>query len=98
MKTDVDEEKMEFITFLIILGFVLILIKVLGLLFRAGIFLISIPLQILMALVVAAVLFAILPVTLITGLLAAVLVPLGILVPLLPFLLIGFGIYMLARK
>jgi hypothetical protein len=98
VKIDDDEEKMEFLTFLIILGLVLIGIKVLGLLFKAGIALISIPFQILGAVVVAAVLFAVLPVTLITGLLAAVLVPLGILVPLLPFLIIGFGIYMLARK
>ena len=93
-----DEKEMEILAFLIILGCVLIGIKLMGLIFRASIFLISIPLQILAAVILAIVLLAIIPVTLVTGVFAVILVPLGFLAPLLPLFLIGFGIYLLARK
>lgn len=85
---------MDFLAFLIVLGCVLLLFKLLGAIFRAGIFLISIPLQIIAAVIVAVVLFAVFPV----GLIAIILVPLGLLAPLLPFILVGLGIYLLARR
>jgi len=92
------EEEMEFLAFLLILGIVLITIKILGLIFRASIFLLSIPLQIFAGVIIAVVLFTVIPATLITGFFAFVLIPLGILAPLLPLFLIGYGIYLLARK
>jgi hypothetical protein len=89
---------MDFLSFLLIVGIVLIGLKCLGFVVRAGLFIISIPLLILAGVVIAILLFAVLPVAFISGLLGLVLIPLGILVPLLPLLLIGFGVYLLARR
>lgn len=89
---------MEIIAFLLTLGLIMIAFKLLGLIFRAGFFLISIPFQILAAVIVAVVLFAILPIALITGVFAVILIPLGLFAPLLPIILIGFGLYLLARR
>ena len=89
---------MEIIAFLLILGLILIAFKFLGFIFRTGFFLISIPFQILAAAICAVVIFAILPVALITGVFAVILIPLGLFAPLLPILLIGFGLYLLARR
>jgi hypothetical protein len=89
---------MEFITFLLILALVFIAIKLMSLVFRAGIYLLSIPLQILIGAFVVLLLGIILPITIISGLLPLLFVTLAILVPLFPLFLIGLGIYMLARK
>lgn len=86
---------MEILAFLLILGAVLIGLKLLSLIFRTGVFLISLPFQIIAACIMAIIIFLVLPVTLITGLLATLLLPVGILAP---FLLVGFGIYLLARR
>jgi hypothetical protein len=91
-------QAMDFLAFLIVLGCILLLFKVLGAIFKAGIFLISIPLQIIAAVFVAVVLFFALPAALFSGLFAVILIPLGILAPLLPFILVGLGIYLLARR
>ena len=89
---------MEILTFLIILAFVIIGLKLLGFVFKTGLFLLSIPLQILAAVIVSVVLLVILPIGLLTGFVALLLAPLGILAPLLPFILIFLGIYWLAHK
>ena len=89
---------MDFLSFLIIVAVVLIAFKLLGLVIRAGIFLISIPLQIIFGILVALLLFAVLPVALISGLIGFILIPLGIIAPLIPLFLIGFGVYLLARR
>ena len=88
---------MELIGFVLILGVALILLKCLGWVFRAGIFLISIPLQILLAIIVAVIAIALLPAALVTGALF-IIAPLGLLVAFFPVILIGIGIYLLARK
>jgi hypothetical protein len=80
---------MEFLTFICILAVVLIAFKLLGSVMRAGIFLISIPLQIILGIAVTILIVALIPVTLISTLVA---------VFLLPFLVVGFGIYLLARR
>ena len=89
---------MELISFLLIFGVVLIVLKLLGIVFRASIFLIALPLQIIGGLIVAIFLFAILPAVFITGILTIILAPLGILAPFFPLFLIGLGIYLLARN
>ncbi len=89
---------MEFISFLLIFGVVLIALKLFGLVFRTSIFLIALPLQILGGLIITIFFFAVLPVVLITGALAIILAPLGILAPFFPFFLIGLGIYLLTRN
>jgi len=89
---------MELISFLLILALVLVAFKLLGLILKAGIFLLSIPLQILVAAFIAILIFALIPVTLTTGLVAIMLAPLGLFAPLIPLAIIGFGIYLFARK
>ena len=89
---------MEIVTFLFIFLLVLIMFKAMGLILKTGIFLISIPLQIVAGLVVTLLIIALLPVTLVTGILTALLAPFVILFPLLPILLVGLGIYLVARK
>ncbi len=89
---------MELITILLIFAFVLLLFKIAGFLFRTGIVLISIPLQIALAVIVTVILVAVLPIALVSSVLALILVPLGLLTPLLPLFLVGFGIYIIARK
>ena len=89
---------MEIISFLFILALVLSALKILGMIFKAGIFLLSIPLQILAGVFLAVLIFAIVPVTLTVGLVAVILAPLGMLALLFPLLLIGLGIYLFARR
>ncbi|MCK5148843.1 hypothetical protein KAR48_18965 [bacterium] len=86
---------MDILSFLVVVMIIVIAFKLLGIFFKAAFFLISIPLQILAAVIVAVVLFTLLP---IAGLLALILIPLGLLAPLLPIILIGIGVYMLAKK
>lgn len=88
---------MDILAFLFILVLIVAGFKILGFLFKAAIFMISIPLQIIMFLILASIIFAVLgPVF--TGLIGLILIPLGLLAPLLPVLLIAAGIYLLAHK
>lgn len=89
---------MDLLAFLLLFVVILAVFKIGGILFKTAFFLISIPLQIVAALVVTILLLAIVPITLFSGLLGLILLPLGLLAPLLPLLLIGFGIYLLARR
>ena len=89
---------MEFIAFLFILAVVLLGFKVLGLVLKTGFFLLSLPILIVVSIVVAVVIFALIPVALVTGLLAVILAPIGLLAPVIPLLLIGLGIYLLVKR
>ncbi len=89
---------MELLTIIGLVCLIIIGFKLLGWILKAGFFLISIPFQILGAVIVILVMVALIPLGVISGLLAVILVPLGFLIPLLPFFMIGFGIYLLARK
>lgn len=87
---------MEIFGVLFLVVIILGIFKFLGLIFKAGIFLISIPLQILGAVFVAILALAIIPVGLVTGA-ALIFAPLLIFGPLLPFLILGFLIYLLVK-
>ena len=89
---------MDLLALLLIVVLVIGAFKLLGLVFKTAFFLISIPLQIIAAVVIGVVLMALLPVTLFSGFLAMILVPLGLLAPLLPVALIVIGIALLARR
>ena len=91
------EIDVEIIGFLFILILVVAAFKLLGFLFKAAVFMISIPLQILLFLFVASIIFAVFG-PLFTGLIGLILIPLGLMAPLLPVLLIAFGVYLLAQK
>ena len=88
---------MEILGVLFLIVIILGTFKLLGLFFKAGIFLISIPLQIIGAIFVAILAFAIIPVGLVAGVIALIFAPLLILGPLLPFLILGFLIYLLVK-
>ena len=88
---------MELIGFLLFVVIVIGLIKVAALLFKTTFFLISIPFQIIGALLLSGLLFILIPVGFITGILSIILAPLALLIPLMPFILIAVGIYLLAR-
>ena len=88
---------MEILGILFLVVVILGTFKLLGLIFKAGIFLISIPLQILGAVFVAILAIAIIPLGLVTGVVALIFAPLLILGPLLPFLILGFLIYLLVK-
>lgn len=88
---------MEIIAFLFILILIVAGFKILGLLFKAAIFMISIPLQILLFVILAAFVFAVLG-PLFTGLVGLIIIPLGLMAPLLPILLVALGVYLLAHK
>ena len=88
---------MDILAFLFIFGIILLCFKGLGLIIKAGFFFLSLPFVILFSLIVSGILIALLPVALVSGLIALVLAPLGLLGPLLPILLIAAGIYLLVR-
>lgn len=88
---------MDLLAFLLIFGILLLCFKGLGLIIKTGLFILSLPLIILFSLIFSALFIALLPVALLSGLVALVLTPLGLLAPLLPILLIIAGIYLLLR-
>ena len=88
---------MEILSILLILALILIAFKLLGLVLKAGIFILTIPLQIIAIIVIFILCIVLFPI-IITFITTAILVPLGFVAPLLPFLAIGFGIYLLLKK
>ncbi len=89
---------MGIIGVLVVVLIVLGAFKLLALVFKAGFFLISIPLQIIGAIFIALLAILFFPVGIVTGLITAIFAPLLIIGPLLPFLLIGLLIYLIVRK
>jgi hypothetical protein len=89
----VDALALIVVVLVVIAGF-----KLLGLVLKAGLFILGIPLMILGAVTLTALVIAVVPLTLVGGLFAAVLAPIALLVPLLPLVLIGLGIALLAKK
>jgi hypothetical protein len=87
---------MEILSILLILAVILIAFKLLGLIFKTGIFILTIPLQIIAVIVIFILCITLFPI-IITFITAAILVPVGLLAPLLPLLAIGFGIYLLLK-
>ena len=88
---------MEILGLLFLIVIILGTFKLLAIIFKAGIFLISIPLQIFGAVLLAILAIALIPAGIVTGVVALVLAPLLILGPLLPILLLGFVVYLLVR-
>lgn len=87
---------MEILSILLILAVFLIAFKLLGIIFKAGIFILTIPLQIIAVFVMFICAIALFPVV-ITFVTTAILIPLSFIAHLLPFLAIAFGIYLLVK-
>ncbi len=89
---------MEIGVILLLLGLFLIGFKVLGLIFKASFFILSIPFQILGAIFGVILLTLLLPFAAVAGVLTVVVAPLFILGPLLPALLVFFGFYLILKS
>ncbi len=88
---------MELAVILILLAFFLFFIKILGFIFKAGLFVLSIPFQILGAVFGVLLLVLILPFATLVGIVAVVFAPLLVLGPLVPLLLVIGGIYLISK-
>ncbi|WP_456407468.1 hypothetical protein [Caldithrix abyssi] len=91
---------MDFIiAFFVFIVVAWIVLKLLGLIFHAGIFMLTLPFK-LLGLVIALILtpLILIPMGLLAGLTAILILPLAIIGPALPFVLIGLGIWAILRK
>ncbi|MFQ5706100.1 MAG: hypothetical protein ACE5HO_01540 [bacterium] len=89
---------MEIAAVLLVLAFFLIFFKLFALLFKASLFVLSIPLQIIGALFAAGLVLLLLPVAVIAGAFAALFAPFFVLGPFLPLLLVLLGIFLVVKK
>jgi len=90
---------LEIIGVLLIVLIVVAFFKILGVVFHAGVWVLALPFKILGVLIGALVLFAVLIPLGVVGVLASVImIPLALIVALLPFILVGAGLWLLLRN
>ena len=89
---------MELAVILLMLAGFIIFFKLLALIFKAGIFVLSIPLQIIGAIFAVVLVLLLVPFAVTAGILTVIFAPLFVLGALLPLLLVLFGIYLVVRK
>ncbi len=86
---------MEIFAVLLIVATAWILIKI----FSAGIYLLTIPIKIVLAILsVLLSVFILIPLGIVTGLFAIVLTPFALIIPLLPIILVIAGVVLLVRR
>ena len=89
----------ELLVLLCIVGLVWLVLKVIGALFHVTFALLALPFQILAALgVVLVSLVLVIPLALVTGVLGILVAPFLLLAPLLPFIIIGLGLFLVLRR
>jgi len=88
---------MDLAVILLLLAFFLLGFKLLGLLFKATFFVLSIPFQIFGAILGVVIALLVLPFAAVAGFMTLLFAPFFILGSFLPFLLVGFGLYLIAR-
>ncbi|HHS12514.1 MAG TPA: hypothetical protein ENN03_01965 [bacterium] len=89
---------MNFLFLILIIGLIIFGLKTLFLALRAGVIIMTIPLALIAACLMTGLCVLIFPFTLLTGFMAFVAASLGFLLPLVPFILIGWGFYLLTRR
>ena len=90
---------MEIIGILIAVVIIIIFLKLLGILFHAGVWAIALPFKIIGAVIgVIITLVVLIPLGIFGALTSIFIIPLALIIPLAPFLLIGLGIWLLVRK
>ncbi|MGH7496002.1 MAG: hypothetical protein ACREOO_26920 [bacterium] len=90
---------LEMIVLFVFLLLAFVALKVLALIFKIGLWALTLPLQILLGLMAAIIaVVLIVPLVLVAGLVGLVLAPLALLLPLFPFLLVAGGLYLLLRS
>lgn len=89
---------MELVSILLILLLAWAIFKAFGFFFDLAAFVILLPIKLLaLAIATLLVVFVLIPIGLVAGIASIVVAPLALLLPVLPFLLIGLGIYLLVR-
>ena len=89
---------MELAVLLLMLAGFIILFKLLAMVFKAGIYLLSIPFLIFGAVGAVLLVLLLVPFAVVAGVLMAVFAPLFLFGPFVPFLLVLFGLYLVVRK
>jgi len=89
---------MELAIILLLFAFCLIFFKLLAVIFKAGVFVLSIPFQIIGALFAVCLMVMLLPFVAVAGVLAVVFAPLLIIGPFLPLVLVLLGLYLVVKK
>ena len=89
---------MELAIILLMFAFFLIFFKLLAVIFKAGIFILSIPFQIIGAILAVCFITMMLPFVAVAGVVAFVFAPLLVIGPFLPLLLVLLGLYLVVRK
>ena len=91
--------EMEIIGIIIAVLIIIAFLKLLSIIFHAGVWVIALPFKIIGAVIGALVMLVVLIPLGIFGLLASVImIPIALIIPLIPFILIGFGIWLLVKK
>ena len=90
---------MEIIGILIGVLIIIVFLKMLGFLFHAGIWAITLPFKIIGAIIGAIITVAILiPLGIFGAIASIIVIPFALIIPLAPFLLVGLGIWLLVRR
>lgn len=90
---------MEIIGVLLIVLIIIAFLKLLGLIFHAGVWVVALPFKIIGAILGSLVMVAILiPLGILGAITSIIMIPIAIIIPLAPFILVGLGIWLLIRK
>jgi len=89
---------MELAIILLMFAFFLIFFKLLAVVFKVGLFVLSIPFQIIGAIFLVVLMMMLLPFVAVAGVLAIVFAPLLVIGPFLPLLLVLLGLYLVVKK
>ena len=90
---------MEIIGVLIVVLIIIAFLKLLGVIFHAGVWVIALPFKIIGAVLGLLVMVVILvPLGIFGALASIIMIPIAIIIPLAPFILVGLGIWLLVKK
>lgn len=90
---------MEIVSIVLIFLIAIVILKLVGVIFHAGIFMIALPFKLLaLALSGIVVVLVLIPLGVVAGLIGLIALPLAILGPFLPFILIALGLWALLRR
>lgn len=89
---------MELAVILLMFAAFLIFFKLLGVMFKASMFILTIPFQIIGAVFGVALILLLVPFAVLAGVITVLFAPLFVLGPFLPILLVIFGLYLIVRN
>ena len=90
---------MEIIGVILAVLIIVAFLKLIGIIFHAGVWVIALPFKIIGAVIGSLIMLAIFIPLGVLGILASVImIPIAIIIPLTPFILVGLGIWLLVKK